>query len=141
MRGPGKEISNVRIEDKEHALTIHYRGVPDVDVGRVQVLLNAIMGSFSDCLKIRPGKACLEVLPAELEDKGATVKRLLTHLRGRVLPVYVGDDVSDEPAFAALPDGVTVCAGFQGPCHARYRVAGPSEVRIFLQRLASGVDS
>jgi trehalose 6-phosphate phosphatase len=140
MRSPGKELSDVWVEDKGHALTIHYRGVPDADARRVQVVLSAVMSSFDGCLTIRPGKACLEVLPAELEDKGAAVKRLMARLGGRVLPVYVGDDCSDEPAFAALSDGVTVCAGCQGPCHARYRVAGPPEVRTFLQRLASVVE-
>jgi len=57
-------------------------------------------------------------------------------LRGRAFPVYVGDDQGDEPAFAAVADGVTVRVG-PDACltRARYHLYSAKEVREFLQRM------
>jgi trehalose-6-phosphatase len=47
----------------------------------------------------------------------------------------VGDDLSDEAAFAALPDGVGIRVGGAGPTRARYRLEGWEQVRHFLEKL------
>jgi trehalose 6-phosphate phosphatase len=52
-----------------------------------------------------------------------------------LLPIYVGDDASDEAAFAALPSGITVHVGSARHTAARYSLRDPGEVRSFLQRL------
>jgi trehalose-phosphatase len=125
------------VEDKDHALTVHYRGAPQAEALCAQRMIQGIVASVGGGLEVRRGKCCSEVVPAVLEDKGAAVKRLVAPMRGRALPVYVGDDRNDEPAFAALADGVTVRVG-GGACltHARYHLSGAGEVREFLQRMA-----
>ena len=51
--------------------------------------------------------------------------------------LYVGDDVTDESAFAVLgPDDVTVKVG-PGDTHAAYRLDGPEDVRELLQLLVA----
>jgi trehalose-phosphatase len=125
------------VEDKDHALTVHYRGAPQAEALCAQRMIRGIVASVGGSLEVRRGKCCSEVVPAVLEDKGAAVKRLLAPLRGRALPVYVGDDQNDEPAFAALADGVTVrVAGGACLTRARYHLSGAGEVREFLQRMA-----
>ena len=67
----------------------------------------------------------------------------MAHLRGRAVPVYVGDDRVDEPAFSALSggvldgasSGVTVRVGSSGLTRAQYHLSRASEVRSFLNRL------
>jgi trehalose 6-phosphate phosphatase len=59
--------------------------------------------------------------------KGDAVTALRTELGAKVV-VYVGDDVTDEHAFAALGrDDVTVKVG-AGETIAQYRVTGPDDV-------------
>ncbi len=51
--------------------------------------------------------------------------------------LYVGDDVTDETAFAVLgPDDIGVKVG-SGETHAAYRVDGPEDVRELLQLLVA----
>jgi trehalose-phosphatase len=49
------------------------------------------------------------------------------------LIVYIGDDMTDEDAIGALPDGVTVKIGNQLPTTAQFHVDGPEEVLTFLE--------
>ena len=84
-----------------------------------------------------PGKALFEVKRPGVS-KGESVRRLMTHapFAGRQ-PVFIGDDVTDESVFAALPamggKGYSVGRQFRG-------VTGifdsPDNVREALRRLA-----
>jgi trehalose 6-phosphate phosphatase len=127
---------HIWVEDKEHIVAMHYRDAPEADARRAQTMLKGVVAPFSRTLKIRSAKSCLEVVPLELEDKGVAVRRLIAPLRGRALPVYIGDDRGDEPAFAALAGGLTVHVGPSGRSHARYRLSSAAEVREFLHKLA-----
>ena len=49
------------------------------------------------------------------------------------LTIYVGDDPTDEDAFAALPQGITVKARGAGDTAAHFSLEGPAEVRKFLE--------
>ena len=85
-----------------------------------------------------PGKAMFEVKRPNVS-KGDGVRELMTHppFAGR-MPVFIGDDVTDESVFAVLPElggkGFSVGRHFAG-------LAGifdsPKEVRRALQRLAA----
>jgi trehalose 6-phosphate phosphatase len=125
----------VWVENKDQALTVHYRDAAESDAVRVQRLVEGVVASVGGGLQVRLGKCCSEVIPAELGNKGDAVKRLMAPLRGRALPVYVGDDRGDESAFAALADGVTVRVGW-GVTQARYRLSNAAEVRELLQKMA-----
>ena len=76
----------------------------------------------------------LEVVPLEVRGKGAAVRRILRQraLRG-ALPVYVGDDLSDEPAFRAVRKGVSVRVGFGRGTSAQYALRNPASVLAFLR--------
>jgi trehalose-phosphatase len=74
-------------------------------------------------------------------DKGKAVLWLLETLdlaQDDVVPVYVGDDETDEDAFRALADhGIGVVVGEEHrPTRARYALADPDQVKDFLNRLA-----
>jgi trehalose-6-phosphatase len=65
-------------------------------------------------------------------DKGSAVRTLVAEAVGRCgrtpLPLYAGDDVTDEAAFAELEDGVTILVGEERPTRAAYRVDGPDDL-------------
>jgi trehalose-phosphatase len=57
--------------------------------------------------------------------------------QGNIVPLYVGDDLTDEDAFRALADiGVTVLVGDHGvPTTAGFRLADPPAVYQLLERM------
>jgi trehalose-phosphatase len=129
------DVPGLWIEDKEYAFAIHYAGVAESDRVGARSMLECVTESCSKHFRIECGKNVWEVLPRELEDKGAAVKQQLALLRGRSIAVYLGDDQVDEPAFAALRAGVTVRVGPPGRSQALYRLSGVAEVGKFLERL------
>ena len=70
----------------------------------------------------------------------ALVLRLAERIGERFSPVYFGDDLSDEDAFAALKSrGITVLVGEAHPSAARYRVDNPAGVVKVLDSIANAL--
>ena len=105
--------NGVRLEDKGLALAIHYRRAPE----RGDDLAAALTAACADLagLHMLHGKMVLEI-KAQGHDKGVAVTSFLNAppFAGRV-PVFVGDDVTDEDGFraaiAAGGFGIKVGAG------------------------------
>lgn len=120
------------LEDKGHSLTLHYRAVPSM-AGVAHRTMRQLQRQYGEDFIVQGGKRVVELLPAGI-DKGKAVRAFLEELpfRGR-LPVFVGDDVSDEPAFAVVNalGGHSVKVG-SGPTNARWRLAGVGAVRRWL---------
>ena len=117
---------------------MHYRQAPYAALKKKPAHLAAAARapeSSDHRLRIAGGKNVWEIVPRELEDKGAAVRRELAAIRFHAMPVYAGDDLSDEPAFAALRHGITVYVGRIRPTHAHFRLADAGEVRQFLEKL------
>jgi trehalose 6-phosphate phosphatase len=128
----------VWIEDKDQIVAVHYRNEPYAVLRGTRELLRHALQGFDDHLRIAAGKNVLEIVPRELEDKGAAVRRELAASCCHATPVYAGDDLSDEPAFAALRHGITIHVGRIRRTKAHFRLADASEVRMFLERVRAG---
>jgi len=129
-------LRGIEIEDKGWALTVHYRGASRDTASRMQAILGETLDSFHEPVRVLEGKKVWEVLPRENRGKGSAVRSLVRRMPPGTLTVYLGDDTSDEAAFAALRSAVTVCVGAGSePTRAHYRLRGPAEVRRFLERL------
>ena len=128
-------VPGVWIEDKDYTVAVHYRGAPEQVRSIVAASVYRAVEPWRRVLRIVPGKCVWEVAPRGLADKGVAVLRELAGLRCKALPVYVGDDYSDEAAFAALPRGVGIRVGGLGPTRARYRLEGSEQVHDFLEKL------
>jgi trehalose 6-phosphate phosphatase len=125
------------IEDKDYSLAIHYRLAPQFG-GAVIKSVAAICEKFGcDGLSILPGKSVIEIKPRGF-DKGSGLQELMAYppFAGRK-PVFVGDDVTDEAAFAMLPrfSGIGVSVGGIVP-GASFNFDGPKDVRLWLQNLS-----
>ena len=129
------EVPGIWVEDKRYAFSVHSRGVPQPDVSHARSLLDAVVASSSQRFRVKTGNKVWEVLPRELGDKGVAVRRQLALMPNPAAAVYVGDDPVDEPAFAALPDGITVRVGRNTLTRARYRLRSVAEVSTFLHKL------
>jgi len=125
----------VWIEDKDQIVAVHYRDAPqDVRLKTREVLDHALLG-LNHGLRIAAGKNVWEIVPHELEDKGAAARRELATACCHAIPIYAGDDLGDEPAFSALRHGITVYVGRGRLTRAQFQLTGESEVRRFLQKL------
>jgi trehalose 6-phosphate phosphatase len=125
----------VRIEDKRMSLSIHTRGASDLRRRQAHELLVRALRSCSH-LHVLPASQVWEVLPREILGKGAAIRQAVQRWRAPFLPIYVGDDTTDEPAFALLERGITVRVGDSDrPTRARYWLASHVEVRGFIERL------
>jgi len=127
-------LRGVWIEEKGPILAVHVRGAAPHAVRRAGDIVGRVTKAFEPHLRVLPGNKVWEVMPQELEGKGAAVRALLREMPAGTLPVYVGDDTTDESAFAVLRHGITVCAGPR-PTKAKFQVRGPREVRRFLEKV------
>ena len=113
-----RELSGVRgalVEPKRASVAAHYRLVAEADRPRVKEVVDAVLSEHPDGLKVTPGKMVYEIQPKIDWDKGKAVLYLLEALhldRDDVVPLYLGDDVTDEDAFRALAGrGVGILVG------------------------------
>ncbi len=128
-------LRGVWIENKGPALAIHYREAGEAESSQARASMHEVMARLNGGFRLLNGKKVWEILPREVGDKGSAVRRELGRLKSRPLPVYVGDDCTDERAFAALPDGLTIRVGPHSLSRAQFRLRDPGEVRRFLERL------
>lgn len=123
------------IEDKDVTFAVHYRSVSEKGVRDARQLLRGVLEALEGSLHVVKGKKVWEVAPRELEDKGVAIKQELSAIGGLAVPVYVGDDLMDEPAFDACSSGVTVRVGRVCRSKARYRLSSVAQVHRFLENL------
>jgi len=133
------------VENKGLSLTIHFRKVKGTERQLVAMIFDGVTRPYRKQRKIRVtrGKCIFEVRPPVKWNKGTIVLWLLKRTEalrkdGKILPIYLGDDLTDEDAFKALQGrGITVLVGDSNPLsRAEYRLAGVREVRTFLRKLA-----
>jgi trehalose 6-phosphate phosphatase len=141
-----REIEGALVEPKAASVAVHYRLVSAEDRPRAKEIVDQVLDRYPGRLKVTPGKMVYEVQPAVEWDKGKAVLYLLDALQlgGEVMPVYLGDDFTDEHAFAALQGrgvGILVSSGEDPaeavrPTSADYRLQGVVDVQQFLELLA-----
>ncbi len=130
-----RSIPGIRLEDKGPIFSVHYRGAPDPSIGEARRAVRAAVSSARS-LRAIPGNQVWEILPWAVGDKGTAVRHQLSLLPAQALPVYAGDDRTDEPAFAALAHGITIRVGRRSLTRARFRLRDPQEMRDFLEKLS-----
>jgi trehalose 6-phosphate phosphatase len=138
LAGVATPGSAIVVEDKGYSLALHYRKVPQHEE-RVRAHVAAARAAFpNERTEVLLGKAMMEVKRPNVS-KGEGVRALMRQapFAGR-MPVFIGDDVTDESVFAILPElggkGFSVGRKFE-------TLSGifdsPETVRRALQRLAA----
>jgi alpha,alpha-trehalase len=132
------------VERKRLAIAVHYRQVDPSLVPDVERRVDAVRAGHPD-LRRTGGKMVFELRPSIEWDKGKALLSLIDLLalgEADVVPVYVGDDETDEDAFrAVLGRGIGIVVGeadAERSTAATYRVGTPEEVRQLLDGLAAG---
>lgn len=136
-------IRGALLERKTYSLAVHVRGLPPDAAVAVETVVDATLSRHTR-LRKGTGKMVFELLPRIDWHKGHAVLHILETLRlpaADVLPIHIGDDRTDEDAFAALAGrgvGILV-AESPRPSAAYYTLRNPDEVHRFLLRLSEAV--
>lgn len=141
------DIEGAFTERKPLAIAVHFRQVPEGNKPRVESIVVDVLQAHPELREGR-GKQVVELLPDLAWTKADAVRTLLDSFETEASgawPVYVGDDVTDEDAFQALSDqGVGILVhepeADERSTWADYTLAGPHEVRAFLQVLAGHLE-
>jgi trehalose-phosphatase len=126
----------VWIEPKRSTFSVHLKDASCDTQKRVREQVKKRVKPLSGMLRVMMNLRDVEVAPVSIGDKGMAVRKLLDSpdLRG-ALPIYFGDDFSDEPAFAAAHGGISVLVGKRRATRAQYCLRGPVEVTEALSRM------
>lgn len=126
------EVPGCIVEDKGLTATVHFRQVPEEHVPAVKRAVATACADVGEGLTRSRGKEIVEIRPETDCDKGTAVEAFRA-ATADALPVYIGDDVTDEAAFRALgPDGVAVHVGDDAPAPATHRLERVEHVANFL---------
>jgi trehalose 6-phosphate phosphatase len=137
-------IKGVQIERKRYAVAIHYRNAAEevvpLLVRKVKEIIDQNPGFKKD-----EGKKIVEVKPDVDWHKGKAINWILEKLNladyKEVIPIYIGDDITDEDAFETISDtGIGILVGFHGHrTKARYSLKNVYQVQIFLELLINNI--
>ncbi len=132
-------IPGAQLERKKFSIAVHYRNVAAADHEAVEAVVWQALERFPK-LRDLPGKKVHDLQPRIDWDKGKALLHVLRTLdldRPDVLPIYIGDDVTDEDAFAALRNrGVGIVVREESrPTTASLALENPHEVHRFLAAL------
>jgi trehalose 6-phosphate phosphatase len=121
------------LEDKRDAIGLHYRHAPQLEP-ELTTALRAIAGRIGRGLEVLQGPMVLEITHGGIS-KATGVRDLMSGapFDGR-RPVYLGDDPTDEPAFAAVEaaGGLSILVGAARPTAARYAIGSVAGARSWL---------
>ncbi|WP_233716535.1 trehalose-phosphatase [Mycolicibacterium vinylchloridicum] len=139
------DLTGVVVEHKRFAVAVHYRNAAP-DAGATVAAAVHRAGSRHG-LKVTGGRMLVELRPNLDWDKGKTLEWIADRIVGPepLLPIYIGDDLTDEDAFdAVLHDGIgiVVCHEEDGDrsTAARYSLPDPTHVGEFIERLVDQCD-
>ncbi len=114
-------------EEKTLGVALHWRGQPEWEE-HAQAFVDDL--AERNGLAVKRGKCVAEIVVPGV-DKGIAVKELMqaAHFRGSV-PIFVGDDVTDEDGFAACDamGGFGIAVGERPSQNARYALSGSAAV-------------
>jgi len=138
------KIKGVLIEDKGLTISVHYRLVDKQDIQEFLSIFAEITDPYivRDKIRINSGKKVYEIKPPVIWDKGKVVLWLLARQqflleKNKILPVYIGDDVTDEDAFKVLKKkGLTIFVGEKAGSAAQYYLKTTEEVTEFLRLIS-----
>ena len=136
----------VFVEDKGVSLSVHYRAAPEELEPHIERTVRAVTAGAvqNGVISVVQGKKVLDIRAADTRDKGAALSYVARTLQSAAdaeyLPIYVGDDSTDEDAFQEVnrTGGISILVGpAERDTVAAYRVDSPYDVADFLRRLTA----
>ncbi|KAL4311293.1 hypothetical protein GQ457_01G011780 [Hibiscus cannabinus] len=139
-----KSIGGAKVENNKFCVSVHFRCVDEKSWAVLAEQVRSVLNQYPK-LKLTQGRKVLEIRPTIKWDKGRALEFLLEALgyanSNDVLPIYIGDDRTDEDAFKVLLDrgqGIGILVSkTPKETNASYSLQEPSEVKEFLRLLVA----
>jgi trehalose 6-phosphate phosphatase len=131
------------VEDKVFSIALHYRHATPDRARDICRQLEYFVTRMIRGLRLFHGNMVAEVTPSNAGGKGFAISHLLDQLKDKsLMPVYFGNDPSDEEAFFAMrrASGATILVGGDRETHAEYRAEGPADAIDALSVLADALE-
>jgi trehalose 6-phosphate phosphatase len=126
-------LRGVDVEDKGYSLALHYRRARDKR--RVRAAIVEAVRKLPE-VRVTSGKQVVNLLPAHAPDKGQALVKLVEDLNCDAA-IFIGDDVTDEDAFALDQPGVlTVRVGHRRGSLARFFIERQRDIDQLLHALS-----
>jgi trehalose 6-phosphate phosphatase len=136
LREAERRMPGLLLEDKGASLALHYRRRPDLQEYAEDQMQRAA-ATLGDRFELQPGSFVYEIKPSG-HDKGRAIETFMREppFAGR-LPVFLGDDATDEHGFDAVNrmGGHSVKVG-PGPTRARWSLPDSGSARRWLDDYA-----
>ncbi len=135
------KIKGAIVENKGLTASVHYRLVAGGEFGHLKNIFEKVVSPYIDSgvIKVTRGKKVFEIRPNIEWDKGKAVLWIYSVVdpKGKLKPIYVGDDQTDEDAFLALKEkGITILISEEPiESNAKYFVKNIDEVKTFFEKL------
>jgi len=137
------KIKGIFVEDKDVTLSVHYRLATRSSYLLAKKIIEEVIQPFlaRNKIKVSYGKKVIDIKPPVQWNKGMAVAWLLarqTFILGNhpIMPIYLGDDVTDEDAFGMLKNkGLTIYIGKPKNSQAKYYLKDTQEVFEFLKKI------
>ena len=135
------EVPGLLVDNKRLTLTVHFRNSPDFYTDQVDSAVVATAAPYvaAGQMKVTRGKKVVEVRPNLEWGKGQAIEKIRQECGDNPLPVFFGDDQTDEDGFAVVQDagGLAVYIGpTRQDTKALHQLESPSEVGQVLELLA-----
>jgi len=136
------EFPGVLIEDKGASVAVHVRNVPKDQFERIFARADVLAVPWIAEGHVRrlEGNSVVEYLPNINGHKGDATRWITTDVESKFARpawvAYIGDDITDEDAFAAIDHGIGVLVGLR-PTAATHKLDGIADVDRFLRWLAA----
>jgi trehalose 6-phosphate phosphatase len=135
-------VLGAEVENKGLTASVHFRKAPEDSLQEIRQIVGSAVTSTGDLFYVTQGLQVLEIRPQVNWNKGTAARWIVgASERPDALPVYLGDDATDEDAFSALPAGITVRVGRTAETSAQYHLEYQEAVPEFLMWLAELDDS
>lgn len=131
-----EQYSGLLVEDKRFALALHYRDAPQLE-DTVVAAMREIAARAGNELELQRGKMVAELRPAGATKAEAVAAFLAEAPFAGRRAVFIGDDLTDEPAFELVnrSQGLSVVVGAERASAARARLTDVTAVRGWLAQL------
>ncbi len=125
-------FAGTEVENKGLMLGVHCHMDDPAGAG-VGRIVHSVLAGADHPFQLSHTSSAYEIRPRSHWNKGVAVQWIMQQLeKPGTLPIYMGDDASDEEAFAALAEGITIRVGDVGSTRAKYRLIGTFEAWDFL---------
>jgi trehalose-phosphatase len=145
LESAAESMEGVSLERKRYAVAVHFRRAGQETEGALREQVEEVARGIPE-LRITGGKMIFELRPNLDWDKGKALLHLLEVMgfgkdRERAVPLYLGDDLTDEDAFGVIrEEGIGIVVRGENDdreTKAKYALADPAEVRAFLEHLVT----